>query len=1218
MAKSDRAGKQVGSLLRWGADPCRSSVGFAGDRMKLFRLVGRLAVASGLILLGLGSFGSASDGPGGLIASPDRVVGLVVDPGGQPIAGAEVFAASDPGEDEDQIAEPGVAHQTKTDDSGRFGFVWPELATDRGDASIWVHRGGYRLARASVAPGQGGSVIRVILHPTLAPAGASLQVVGPKGEPVPEARIIPTGWYEGDLVATSARTWAIPRIVGDRVAIQTGADGRCVLDAIPALRLSAVAVESGFGSQVASWDESLIARHRSIKLRGVGRVVGQVKADDLAAIGGLTVHVSTLDGNRRVGRVAATTDRSGHFEVDKVAAGTVEVRVEPRPEAMELPESGFRQVLEIGGVVKAEMALRRGVRLSAIVRERGQVTPVPGAWVTLWGANDAPTRCFRTDEVGRFSAVVLAGAVTAQVEAAPSPFLLPSRHARPPRTEVPAAIAGFEWPKIELDGGVVLRGRTSDPAAKSVAPGVMVEARWTRRDGRSHDEVTAVGWTSGEGRFEVGPVAPAVDVALTVHRPGELAGPATRVSASKLADPIELTLGNSIEGIAPSGRVVDSTGRPVADALVQFRVADSLSVIRGPRIGRRIAADGFDAVVTDDQGNYQAPGGRLDGRHRYIASAEAAGYDPGRTKSVSGHMASKGVLAFPDLVLVRHPEHPVVVGRVVGTDGVPIAGVVVGDLARHQGVTDGSGWFRIEEMGAGIPSFLFARRVGYRFFGRSLRHQDGEADEPLTLVLIRDGEPVTDRSMIDRGASVGGPATSPRSSMVDTLIDRILARNDAMATSSLLEHLAQVEPGRVANWLKAGVVADVRVADGLRKMAAQTLAGSDFGAAEQVIASIEDPAVRARATIGAVAAAGSLDLPRKKAAIERAEREARSIEDIGRRAEVMARLAESRLDLGEVDSAKRCLSEAEAMAEVLPRATAGARLWCSMIRPMARVDPKLARKRLDDLSNPADSDRCRVAVALQLARVDPIEAARTFRRIRDPNLKVRATPEVCRVLALKDPTIARSLLESIAAAHPTEAAYALGMMAASLARTDRPAATSLLKEAFARLETLVESGPTPPDDSPDPAAVASTLLPIVESVDPSLIPEFFWKSVSFHSPKTGCGHRSEAILALMLDRYDRVAARLLFDPTRIKRSMIAPSDFSFLLLAAARLAPEIALQWVETRPEANETVGPAPLASDQAHLDLVAALTLSDPARRRLAARNYLQLWTPEDETANP
>ena len=1189
--------------------------------MKSFRLVGRLAVASGLILLGLGSFGSASDGPGSLTARPGMIAGLVVDPGGQPIPQAEVFAGSDPGEDRDQSAELGVAHQTKTDASGRFGFVWPELTTDRGAASIWVHRSGFRLARASVASGQSGSVIRLILHPTLAPAAASLQVVGPKGEPISEARITPTWWYEGDLVATSARTWTIPRMVGDLVATQTGADGRCVLDAIAALRLSAVAVESNFGSQFSSWDESLTARDRSIKLRDVGRVVGQVKADDPAAIGGLTVLVSTLAGNRRVGRVATTTDRSGHFEVDKVAVGTVEVRVEPRLGAMELPESGFRQVLEAGGVVKAEVAFRRGVRLSGIVRERGQASPVSGAWVTLWGADDAPTRCFRTDEAGRFSAVVLAGPVTAQVEAAPWPFLLPSPHARPPRIEIPDAIAGYEWPRIELDRGVILRGTASDPAAHPVEPGVMVKARWTRRDGRAHDEVTAVGWTSGEGRFEVGPVAPAVDVALTMHRPGEPTGPATRVDASHLADPITLTPANPTEGIAPSGRVVDSTGRPVADALVQFRVADSLGVIRSPRIGRRIAADGFDAVVTDDQGHYEAPGGRLDDRHRYLASAEAAGYDPGRTKSVSGHTASKGVLAFPDLVLVRHPEHPVVVGRVVGTDGAPISGVVVRDLAKHQGVTDGSGWFRIEEMGAGIPSFLFARRVGYRFFGRSLRHQDGEADHPLTLVLVRDDEPVTDRSMIDRGALVGGPATaaaSPRSSMVDTLIDRILARNDAMATSALLEHLARVEPGRVADWLKAGVVADVRVADGLRKMAARTLAASDFGAAERVIASIEDPAVRAGATLGAVGAATSLDSPRKKAVVERVEREARSIEEIGRRAEVMARLAESWLDLGEGDSAKRCLTAAEAMADVLPSATAGARLRCSMIRPMARVDPKLARKRLDDLSNPADSDRCRVAVALQLARVDPLEAARTFRRIRDPKLKVRATPELCHVLALRDPAIARSLVEPIAAAHPTEAAYTLGMMAASLARTDRPAATGLLKEAFARLETLAESGPTPPDDSPDPAAVASTLLPIVEAVDPSLIPEFFWKCVSFHAPRTRCGLRSEAILALMLDRYDRGAARLLFDPTRIKRSMIAPSDFPSLLLATARIAPEVALQWVETQPEAHETVGPAPLASDQAHLDLVAALTLSEPARRRQAARNYLQLWTPGDEAANP
>ncbi len=1179
-----------------------------------FRLLSRLVIASALTLAlpGRGLSGSAI-GDEASEVEPRSVAGLVVGLDGQPVPGAEVFGAFDLGESH-VGGGLGPIHRATTDASGHFRLAWPDLATGRGLASAWVFQRGYRLSRTSVPSGQAGPAIRVVLNPASSLAAASLQVVGPGVGPIPLARIIPTRWFDGGLAATSARTWAIPPPLGDLVAAQTDPDGRAVLEAIPALRLSAVAVDSSLGSQVASWDESMVARHRQIKLRAVGRVVGQVKADDPAAVDGLTVRVTTLAGPRPVGLATTSTDRSGRFAIDKVAAGSVEVRVEPRSGGIELPEKVVRQALDPGGTLGAEVSLRRGVRVGGFVRERGQALAVAGAWIALRGTTDAPTSWVRTDGMGRFSAVVLAGPTSAEVVAAPLPFLVPSPIGKSPRCEVPDAIAGFEWPTIELDRGVVLRGRVVEDAGQPVEPGFSVEARWTRRVGRAHDEAVGVGWVSEDGRFEVGPVSPSVDVDLRVQRPGDRSGPSSLVAASEIARPVELSLPKSSAAIAPAGRVVDSTGRPVAGALIQFRVADARGATQGPRSGHRIATEGLDAVVTDDQGHFEAPAG-LDARHRYIASAEASGCESGRTRAISGHSSIGRVLHFPDLVVHRHSKDPVVVvGRVVGTKQEPIGGVAVRDLARHQAITDDSGWFRIEDFGDGGPTFLFAQRSGYRFFGRSVLTQNGEADEPLSLVLTRLDEPATDRSMTRRGEDFAAQvmAATLARSVVNAFIERILARNDTVSTSVLLEHLAKREPGRVAAWLKAGVVADPRVADGLRSIASRKLAEADFDAAEALIASVQDHSIRALATLEAVDAAGRLEQARKKASIERVERDARSIEDLGRRVVVIARLAESWLNLGEGDQARRCLDEGQAMTELLPRATSGARAWCALIQPLARIDSKLAGKRLENLFDPNDSDRCRLSVALKLARVDPIEAARIFRRIRDPKLKVRAMPELCHLLALKDPAIARSLLDPIAAAHPSEAAYALGMMAASLAKADRQAATKLLNEAFARLEALVESGSSATlDEAVDPAAIASTLLPIVEAVDPSMIPEFFWKSVSLHIPRVRFSPRSEAILALLLDRYDPIAARLLFDPSRIQRSMIAPSDLSALMMATARLAPEIALCWAENRAEANEPHASTPLDADQAHLDLITAMTLSDQAQRDQATRRFLNLWTP-------
>jgi len=590
--------------------------------MITLRLVVRLAVVVALIspLLGAGAIASAPVEPTRQVERSGSVVGLVVGPDGRPVPGAEVFASIDRDEG-DNAGDPGTTHRATTDDSGHFRLAGPDLATGRGLASVWVHQTGYRLGRASVASGQAGSTVRVVLSPVSGAAAASFQVVGPRSEPIALARIVPTRWFEADLAADSARTWSIPPLVGEAVAVRTDADGRAVVEAVPSLRLSAVAVDSSLGTQVASWDETMVARHRQVKLRPVGRVVGQVKAEDQAAVAGLSVRVTTRVGPRRVGLATTLTDRSGRFQVEKVAVGLVEVRVEPRSGAIELPANVVSQALDSGSTLTAEVSLRRGVRVGGVVRERGQALAVADAWVALRGGGS--TSWARTDAQGRFSAVVLAGPTSAEIVAAPSPFLLPSPHSNALRPEVPDAIAGFEWPPIELDRGVALRGRVLDDDGQPVESGVGVEARWTRREGRAHDKVSEVGWTSAGGRFEVGPVAPAVDVELRVHRPGDRLGPPILVAAQEAARPIDLPLPGPGATVSPSGRVVDSTGRPVAGALIQFRALDAHGAIHGPRSGHRIVTEGLDAVVTDDQGRFEAPA-RFDTRHRYLASAEAS------------------------------------------------------------------------------------------------------------------------------------------------------------------------------------------------------------------------------------------------------------------------------------------------------------------------------------------------------------------------------------------------------------------------------------------------------------------------------------------------------------------------------------------------------------------------------------------------------------------
>ena len=1146
--------------------------------------------------------------------SPSRVAGMVVDLAGQPVPGAEVFAAFDPagdGDEESPADRQPVRHDA-TDAAGRFDFPWPERSTGRGSPTLWVVHPGHRLARGRVPDHPTSPIPRVVLEPVVASASASIELLGPGGTPVEGARIIPTHWFEGNIAATSARVWEVPRAVGDRIAGSTDHDGRATLPGVAALRLSAVIVESRLGTQVASWDESLVARHRVIKLEPVGRVVGRV---DGRARAGLAVQITTRAGGKVVGRTTVTTDAAGHYEAARVAAGAVEVRVIPQSEGDELPAAVTPRTLAPGAAATIDIALRRGVAIRGLVRERGAGGPVAGAWVAVLGTDEATVRRVRTDTAGRFSAVTLPGGVTVRVESAPPDFLLPHPAGRGSRADVLVGEAGHDWPPIELDRGRVVQGRVLDDSGRPAEAGVLVDARWSLREGRVHDDYGVSTTTGADGRFEVGPVAPGVALAFSAHRPGDRVAH-ENLPAAVLAGPVEIRLRRADPMATPSGRVVDATGRPVAHALVQFRVADPGLTIRGPRSGRRIATAGLDAVVTDEQGRYVATG-RVDARHRYLASAEAVGCESGRTPVVVPHAAPDASLNFPDLVVDRHPETtPVVVGRVVGVDGKPIAGAVVHDLARHQTVTNQDGWFQLEKVGSVGPAFLFARHPGYRFQGRTLDPWQGEADRPITLTLIRHDEPATDRSMIARDGRFA-PRSLVRlliqSLIVEPSVGRILALKDPAATANLLEHLARIDPTRVVAWVGAGVVADTRVADGLRRIAARQAALGGFDRAAAIVGPIEDPATRCRAMLEVIDLADTLDPGRKRAAVERVERDARSLEDLERRVIVLGRVAESWINIDKREQARRVIDEASTIAATLPRATLGARAWCALIEPLAQIDPALARVWLHHLTDPTDLDRCRLTIALGSARLHPVEALDTFRQIRDARTRLQATPELCYRLATVDRALAVGLVDAIRPAHPFEAAHALGMIAAGLVATDRVAAAKLLTEAFDHLEAAAGINPAGRAEAGvEPAAIAASLLPVVEAVDSSLVPEFFWRTVALHPPAGRPNLRGDALLALLLDRYNPTAALGVFDPNRTRRAAISPVDLPALVLAATQLAPEVACRWVELPPGTIDPLESPGSPTDLPHLALIAAWNESDQGRRDQATRQYLHLWTPD------
>ena len=1096
--------------------------------MTVSRLARRILT---ILIMAAGLFGSTRRGEQAAaadVANPaaDRVAGRVVDSSGVPIPGARVFASFD--ESDLDFFPPDNPVGTTTDLDGRYSLDWPDLGMRSDAPALWAVAAGHRVACIPLASSGPRPPTSIALNRIIPAAGASFEVFGPAGEPVADARIVPTLWYETHSAARSARLRPIPRGLGELVAGKTGADGRLVLKEVAALRLAAVVVESRFGSQVASWDESVTARHRVIRLRSTGRVRGRIESDQPDAVGGRKIRITTTAGDRTVGRVEVTSDATGRFQVDEVAAGLVEVRVEPNPAEPLVARRIEPQALGAGGEIAASIPLERGIRIVGTVRDRDDQRPIADAWVGIWSPANPSGRCYRTDGAGRFTATARPGAILLMVESAPIPYLLPPAASKPIRVEVAGDEAEVAAPVLELDRGSMVRGTVIDLAGKPVGADLMVHARWTERDGRTHREMSATGSTTDGGDYTLGPVANGVDLALTVHRSQQRDAATTQLSDWDGSTPVDLRLAGLDRSFMGRGRVLDDAGLPVAGALVQVRVADLVVIPLGRRFGRRIAVDGLDAVVTDESGRYTL-GGWLDDRHRYLVSAEARGCEWGRTRPVAPHPGSSQSFNFPDVIVHRHPTHSSLAGQVLNADRQPIPGVMIRAATGERTQTDETGSFRLERAAASGPLLLFARAAGYRFAGRLAPPSSASADRPIEWTLDRTDGPC--EGLLGHGPTDLFPRVLTtliiRGLLVDPGLERIMSRHDPAATATLLEHMAAVDPARVARWLQHGIVADRRTADGLRGIVARRLAADDADAAEVVVATIEDPVARGRAILSILDRAAVPDIERRRTRVKAVEREARSIDDPGARVVSLARVAESWLATGDLASARRTLDDAEKIAASLPRAGAGAKAWSALVPVLVKLDPAAAGRRLENLIDPHDADHCRLALAIRWYPVDPQAAIRMMATIRSPATKLRGIPQVCYLLAPVDRAGALGLANSIATIHPAIHAYSLGMIAAGCRTADRKFARETLGTAFTVLAAHHGTGnpPTLADPVP-PSVIAAALLPVVEAVDPASLPEYFWTAMALHIHGTESPAGSDAMLALLLDRYHPEVARL--------------------------------------------------------------------------------------------
>ncbi|MGA2060028.1 MAG: carboxypeptidase regulatory-like domain-containing protein [Thermoguttaceae bacterium] len=288
--------------------------------------------------------------------------------------------------------------------------------------------------------------------------------------------------------------------------------------------------------------------------------------------------------------------------------------------------------------------------------------------------------------------------------------------------------------------------------------------------------------------------------------------------------------------------------------------------------------------------------------------------------------------------------------------------------------------------------------------------------------------------------------------------------------------------------------------------------------------------------------------------LDRAIMYARTIPEPNERVEVLCPIALALFNLGKVDEAKKIVDELKPLAlRLSPKEDAGE---CAKAGEAISLFDFSAGLRL--VEGVSDND-CRMEtlfdIAKRIAAGNPAEAerivadafdaqiAKSEKEYKDNNN--REWPEdkkfsvlcyyetliapICYRMAAADPERAERI--ALKLQYPCQRAFCLGVIAEALAKTDKVKAKKLILQSYA---ILAEASANPRrywwgwNSMP---IIAAELLPIVEEIDPALVPQCMWQSVSFrlYRPVDDfiidmTPENNDANLAILLARYNRALA----------------------------------------------------------------------------------------------
>ncbi|QEH35013.1 hypothetical protein OJF2_35580 [Aquisphaera giovannonii] len=597
-----------------------------------------------------------------------------------------------------------------------------------------------------------------------------------------------------------------------------------------------------------------------------------------------------------------------------------------------------------------------------------------------------------------------------------------------------------------------------------------------------------------------------------------------------------------------AGRVVRRDGRPAAGAEVAVW---SLSGHPSQLMPVRFEAG---PIRTAEDGTFRTPPVLLSGV-KYRALVRAEGSRPVLTEWVTPAGHRDGTASLADVVLMPPRS---ISGRVADRRGQPVAGADV--VAGGSGVstaTDDRGAFRLDGLPPG-PAMLVVRRDGFRIDGRLV----GEAEGPVEVTLARFDEPAA-------SAMTTLPSPIPVEErrrlarrVLDPFLTRVLAKGKDSPKSWALRSLMVFDPAAALDALEKTPFEKTEYYQSfLRSELAWAMMRDDPDEAAAVAEGIPQAFRRAQTLVGIAASLPDESRARKRAIVDRVLLAARAEPEPKWKVWQIGEAAELMLDLGETERARAIFAEGRPIAARLGADEEA--LVGYFASRFGRVDLPAALSLLGGLDRAADHVLAIGNLAARIAASDPPGAERLIGRIRGLPDSFGATLRTCQEMARAD------LPRALRIAREQERGWlrvgSLVFAAYGLPSAQKAAARDVVREALAELD---RGGPVAV--MPDSAA----FMPLAESIDPALVPEFFWRAVAdlapSDDPSQEYGRGDVLGEALLLARYDRRISAALYEPAHrasaakgASSGQMTPSEVTLL----GAIDPLRAIEAVEAMPE---------------------------------------------------